>query len=174
MYVYPLRGSRPIRLADANANAVHPQAQRQHITPHLYPQEYRFYKSLQQTVLSRAFARFAVESAAARRLLLHLAISQAPDEIFFPTLLHLPEAAPHLERCVLCILRSIHHTRYMECVCAFLCSVVLYVTGSPRRSFPLPPRFTPPHHPTATVPLATARSTSPTGSARGGRGTRST
>lgn len=42
--------------------------------------------------------RFAVESAAARRLLLHLATSQAPDEIFFPTLLHLPEAATHLER----------------------------------------------------------------------------
>jgi hypothetical protein len=61
-------------------------------------QEYRFYKSLQQTVLSRAFVRYAVESAASRRLLLHLATSQAPDEIFFPTLLHLPEAASHRER----------------------------------------------------------------------------
>ncbi len=66
-----------------------------HTTP---PQEYQFYKSLQQTVLSRAFVRYAVESAASRRLLLHLATSQAPDEIFFPTLLHLPEAAPHRER----------------------------------------------------------------------------
>lgn len=42
--------------------------------------------------------RFAVASSASRRLLLHLATSQAPDEIFFPTLLHLPEAARHRDR----------------------------------------------------------------------------
>jgi len=62
------------------------------------PKEYTFYKSLQQTVLSRSFVSTAVHSAEARRLLLYLATSEAPDEIFFPTLLHLPPHAAHASR----------------------------------------------------------------------------
>ncbi|CAN0114818.1 unnamed protein product, partial [Phaeothamnion confervicola] len=50
---------------------------------------YKFFKSLQQTVLSRNFVRHAVRSAAARRLLVYMATAQAPDELFFPTLLQL-------------------------------------------------------------------------------------
>ena len=38
-------------------------------------------------VLSKDFARHACYSIAARRLLLYLANTEAPDEIFFPTLL---------------------------------------------------------------------------------------
>ncbi|CAM9732374.1 unnamed protein product, partial [Chrysoparadoxa australica] len=48
---------------------------------------YNFYKSLQQMTLSREFVSHAVTSIASRRLLLLVANSMAPDEIFFPTLL---------------------------------------------------------------------------------------
>ncbi len=39
-------------------------------------QEWHFYKSLQQTILSRSFVEYACYSSAARRLLLFLANSQ--------------------------------------------------------------------------------------------------
>jgi len=50
-------------------------------------QDFLFHKSLQQMVLSKDFVRHACYSIEARRLLLYLANTQAPDEIFFPTLL---------------------------------------------------------------------------------------
>ena len=49
----------------------------------------RFYKSLQQTMLSRDLTEYAVYSNEARRLLLYMATSKAPDELYFPTLTQL-------------------------------------------------------------------------------------
>lgn len=51
------------------------------------PGEFSFYKALQQMVLSRDFVTHAVQSINARRLLLFMATAEAPDELFFPTLL---------------------------------------------------------------------------------------
>lgn len=52
---------------------------------------YQFYKSLQQTMLSRDLSEFATRSSEARRLLLYMATSKAPDELYFPTLTMLDE-----------------------------------------------------------------------------------
>jgi len=46
-----------------------------------------FYKSLQQTMLSREFVFYACFGIEPRRILLYLANSKAPDEIYFPTVL---------------------------------------------------------------------------------------
>lgn len=54
-------------------------------------QDYRFFKSLQQTMLSRPLTEYAVTSSEARRLLLYMATSKAPDELYFPTLTQLDE-----------------------------------------------------------------------------------
>lgn len=53
------------------------------------PAEYKFYKSLQQTMLSRELSEYATRSSEARRLLLYMATSKAPDELYFPTLTQL-------------------------------------------------------------------------------------
>lgn len=55
------------------------------------PSGYNFYKSLQQTMLSRELSEFATRSSEARRLLLYMATSKAPDELYFPTLTQLDE-----------------------------------------------------------------------------------
>mmetsp|Transcript_14498 Transcript_14498/g.22727 ORF Transcript_14498/g.22727 Transcript_14498/m.22727 type:complete len:422 (-) Transcript_14498:117-1382(-) len=47
----------------------------------------KFYKSLQQTTLHRDFVDYAVYGIESRRILLFMANSKAPDEIFFPTVL---------------------------------------------------------------------------------------
>ena len=54
-------------------------------------QDYRFFKSLQQTMLSRPLTEYAVTSSEARRLLLYMATSKAPDELYFPTLTQMDE-----------------------------------------------------------------------------------
>lgn len=54
-------------------------------------QDYRFFKSLQQTMLSRQLSEYATASSEARRLLLYMATSKAPDELYFPTLTQLDE-----------------------------------------------------------------------------------
>eukprot|EP00752_Nemacystus_decipiens_P005882 g5316.t1 len=53
--------------------------------------DYKFYKSLQQTTLSRQLTEYAIYSSEARRLLLYMATSKAPDELYFPTLTQLDE-----------------------------------------------------------------------------------
>lgn len=52
---------------------------------------YRFYKSLQQTMLSRQLTEYAIFSSEARRLLLYMATAKAPDELYFPTLTQLDD-----------------------------------------------------------------------------------
>lgn len=54
-------------------------------------QGYRFFKSLQQTMLSRDLSEYAVTDVEARRLLLYMATSKAPDELYFPTLTQLDD-----------------------------------------------------------------------------------
>lgn len=51
----------------------------------------RFFKSLQQTTLSRQLTEYAIYSSEARRLLLYMATSKAPDELYFPTLTQLDD-----------------------------------------------------------------------------------
>lgn len=46
-----------------------------------FSQEYQFYKSLQQTVLSRSFVHYACYSSESRRLLLFLANSQVSETV---------------------------------------------------------------------------------------------
>lgn len=53
--------------------------------------EFEFFKSLQQTMLSRQLCKYATESSEARRLLLYMATSKAPDELYFPTLTQMDE-----------------------------------------------------------------------------------
>ncbi|CAM9250441.1 unnamed protein product, partial [Discosporangium mesarthrocarpum] len=48
--------------------------------------DYTVFKSLQQTMLSRELVEHACLSSEARRLLLFMATAQAPDELYFPTL----------------------------------------------------------------------------------------
>lgn len=52
---------------------------------------YHFYKSLQQTMLSRELSTYATRSSESRRLLTYMSTSEAPDELFFPTLTQLDE-----------------------------------------------------------------------------------
>eukprot|EP00903_Cladosiphon_okamuranus_P011413 g10756.t1 len=61
--------------------------------------DYRFYKSLQQTTLSRQLTEYAIYSSEARRLLLYMATSKAPDELYFPTLTQLDDRFASMATC---------------------------------------------------------------------------
>mmetsp|Transcript_32795 Transcript_32795/g.42108 ORF Transcript_32795/g.42108 Transcript_32795/m.42108 type:complete len:454 (-) Transcript_32795:403-1764(-) len=59
----------------------------------------KFYKSLQQTVLSRDFVHYASYGIEARRILIYLTNSKAPDELYFPTTL---QSHPELAQTATC------------------------------------------------------------------------
>ncbi|CAM9143706.1 unnamed protein product [Ectocarpus sp. 12 AP-2014] len=61
--------------------------------------DYKFFKSLQQTMLSRQLTEYAIHSSEARRLLLYMATSKAPDELYFPTLTQLDERYSSMATC---------------------------------------------------------------------------
>ena len=145
------------------------------------PKDYTFYKSLQQTTLSRSFVSYAVRSIEARRLLLYLATSEAPDEIFFPTLIQTNEQ--HAARAT-CngTLHFSHWIRYGHSPThppthpptpAFqhLIQTVLFPSSHPP-TFILPTH--PPTHPSTFLLLTHPPTHPPTSTAREGAGTPNT